>query len=161
MGGHQHWPPHHDTNWYDPCPLPTGPAPTTFRSGGVLTTCAHFSPTTTTPLVWPRPPTERALYEEAAHVTKRIRVLHPKTSPAGYCAPLGASVRSVSQFSPEGTKGQRDSTRTHCSRTRNGSAADLARRRRGSAAHFSRMRSGSATHYTAGEARRRTFRTAA
>ena len=89
------------------CPLPTGPAPTTFRSGGVLTTCAHFSPTTTTPLVWPRPPTERALYEEAAHVTKRIRVLHPKTSPAGYCAPLGASIQLVCKFSPEGTKGQR------------------------------------------------------
>ena len=59
MGGHQHWPPHHDTNWYDPCPLPTGPAPTTFRSGGVLTTCAHFSPTTTTPLVW-HPTRDRA-----------------------------------------------------------------------------------------------------
>ena len=59
MGGHQHWPPHHDTNCYDPCPLPTGPAPTTFRSGGVLTTCAHFSSTTTTPLVW-HPTRDRA-----------------------------------------------------------------------------------------------------
>ena len=59
MGGHQHRPPHHDTNCYDPCPLPTGPAPTTFRSGGVLTTCAHFSPTTTTPLVW-HPTRDRA-----------------------------------------------------------------------------------------------------
>jgi hypothetical protein len=44
MGGHQHWPPHHDTNWYDPYPLPTGPAPTTFRSGGVLTTSHHPPP---------------------------------------------------------------------------------------------------------------------
>ena len=106
-GGHQHWPPPHHTHWYDPCPLSTGPAPTTFRSEGVLTTCAHFSPTTTTPLVWPRPPTERALYEEAAHVTKRIRVLHPKTSPAGYCAPLGASIRMVCKFLLEGAKRQR------------------------------------------------------
>ena len=61
MGGHKQWPPHHDTNWYDPWRLPTGPAPTTFRSGEDLTTSAHSSPTTTTALVGPQPCTERAL----------------------------------------------------------------------------------------------------
>ena len=49
------------------------------------------------------------MYEEAAHVTKRIRVLHPKTSPAGYCAPLGASIRMVCKFLLEGAKRQRSS----------------------------------------------------
>ena len=63
--------------------------------------------TTTTPLEGTKTHEERALYEEAAHVTKRIRVLHPKTSPAGYCAPLGASIQLVSDFSLEGPKEQR------------------------------------------------------
>ena len=39
--------------------------------------------------------TERVLYEEAAHITKRIRVVQPKAYPAGYCAPPGASIRCV------------------------------------------------------------------
>ena len=42
--GHQQWPPHHDTNWYDPWRLPTGPAPTTFRSGEDSTTSAQPPP---------------------------------------------------------------------------------------------------------------------
>ena len=71
-----------------------------------MATHHHHHPTTTPP-GGTKTHEERALYEEAAHVTKRIRVLHPKTSPAGYCAPLGASIRSVSQFSSEGTKEQR------------------------------------------------------
>ena len=62
------------------------------------------------------------MYEEAAHVTKRIRVLHPKTSPAGYCAPLGASIRMVCKFLLEGAKRQR--TRL-CTRLRTQSHADL------------------------------------
>ena len=33
MRRHKHWPPPHHTHYYDPWPLPTGPAPTTFRSG--------------------------------------------------------------------------------------------------------------------------------
>ena len=74
-----------------------------------MATHHHHHPTTTPP-GGTKTHEERALYEEAAHVTKRIRVLHPKTSPAGYCAPLGASIRMVCQFSAvqrEGTKGQR------------------------------------------------------
>ena len=39
-------------------------------------------------------------------VTKRIRDLYPKTSRMSYCAPLGASMRFVSQFSSEGAKRQ-------------------------------------------------------
>ena len=61
MEGNKQWPPHHDTNWYDPWRLSTGPAPTTFRSGEDFTTCSHSSPTTTTALVGPQPCTERAL----------------------------------------------------------------------------------------------------
>ena len=58
MGGHKQWPPHHDTNWYDPWPLPTGPAPTTFRSGEDRN---HFcSMATTIPMIdfepSPQPP---------------------------------------------------------------------------------------------------------
>ena len=50
--------PHHDTNWYDPWPLPTGPAPTTFRSGEDRN---HFcSMATTIPMIdfepSPQPP---------------------------------------------------------------------------------------------------------
>ena len=74
-----------------------------------MATHHHHHPTTTPP-GGTKTHEERALYEEAAHVTKRIRVLHPKTSPAGYCAPLGASIRFVSDFSAvqrEGTKEQR------------------------------------------------------
>ena len=68
-----------------------------------MATHHHHHPTTsTTPPGGTKTHEERALYEEAAHVTKRIRVLHPKTSPAGYCAPLGTSIRMVSDFLLEG-----------------------------------------------------------
>ena len=66
MGGHQHWPPHHDTNWYDPCPLPTFPAPTTFRSGGVMTTCAHLPPTSHPPGLAPTAHRARAVRRSGA-----------------------------------------------------------------------------------------------
>ena len=50
------------------------------------------------PWFGPEPARERALHARTAHVTKRIRVLHPKTYPAGYCAPRGDSKPSVSDF---------------------------------------------------------------
>jgi hypothetical protein len=69
--------------------------------------CPLFPQPPPPPWFGTQPVSERALYEEAAHITKRIRVLHPKTSPAGYCAPLGGPIRFVSDFSSEGTKEQR------------------------------------------------------
>ena len=57
-----------------------------------MATHHHHQPTTTPP-GGTKTHEERALYEETAPITKRDRVLHPKTSPTGYCAPLGDTVR--------------------------------------------------------------------
>ena len=46
----QIWPPLYRTHRYDPWWLPTGPAPTRSRFGGVVTTFAHHTTTSTTPL---------------------------------------------------------------------------------------------------------------
>ena len=79
---------------YKPSPRPP---PSDLGEDGPPTATPHPRPPATAPPGGTKTREERALYEEAAHVTKRIRVLHPKTSPVGYCAPLGGSIRLVCQ----------------------------------------------------------------
>ena len=59
--------------------------------GPHLYTHPHHHPTIT-PLRALQTHQVRALYEEAARVTKRNRYLHPKTSRTGYCKLPGALI---------------------------------------------------------------------